>query len=118
MTDQLSTDAHPSPVDPPTKGIILFLHGFCSAAKTWKDMQQLLDADPLVMERYDYNNYSYTTKLFEWNPFARISDLKDLGQDLAAELALPKYRGRSVTLVGHSQGGLINSELFRRPRER
>lgn len=89
------------------KGIVLFLHGFCSAADTWGDMLRILEADSRITERYDLASYSYATKLVEFNPLARIPELKELGQQLATEIDSPQYRGRPLTLVGHSQGGLI-----------
>jgi pimeloyl-ACP methyl ester carboxylesterase len=103
--------ASSSQVDRP-KGIILFLHGFASAADTWGEMLALLADDPRITARYDFATYSYTTKLLELNPLARIPELKELGQYLASEIDSPKYRGRPLTLVGHSQGGLIIQSYF------
>ena len=105
MAEQLHPSSRP-------KGIILFLHGFCSSDDTWGDLRKCLEADPLITERYDFESYSYATKLAEWNPFARIPELKELGQQLAGYLDSPQYRDRAVTLVGHSQGGLIIQSYF------
>lgn len=112
MTYQLQTGPPSSHVVPPPKGIILFLHGFCSDAETWGDMKGLLQQDTSITERYELESYSYTTKLFEWNPIAKIPELKEIGEQLATEIDSPKYRGRPLTLVGHSQGGLIIQSYF------
>ena len=44
---------------------------------------------------------------FELNLLGRIPRLQEIGRSLADEIDSPAYRGRPLTLVGHSQGGLV-----------
>jgi hypothetical protein len=75
-------------------------------------MLALLAEDKRITPLYDFSTYSYATKLAELSPLARIPSLKELGQQLAGEIDSPKYRDCPLTLVGHSQGGLIIQSYF------
>jgi hypothetical protein len=105
-------DVAPSPQVNHAKGIILFLHGVASSEETWEPMLKLLDRDPRITTRYEFAAYSYPTKFLELNPLARIPELSQLGGQLESKIDLPEYRDRSLTLVGHSQGGLIIQSYF------
>ncbi len=96
------------------KGIVLFVHGFLSGPETWTPMLGLLNDDPRVKDRYEFATWPYTTKLAELNPLKRIPPLAELGEAFGSEIDSPKYRNRELTLVGHSQGGLVIQSFFAR----
>ena len=89
------------------KDLVLFVHGFGSSSKCWKPMLELLQGDEDVTSRYEFVTWEYPTKWVELNLLGRIPRLQEIGRSLAGEIDSPRYRGRRVTLVGHSQGGLV-----------
>jgi surfactin synthase thioesterase subunit len=89
------------------KSLVLLIHGFGSSSECWAPLLKLLAADERITSRYDFATWDYPTKWVELNLFGRIPSLHELGRSLATELELPRYRGRELTLVGHSQGGLV-----------
>ena len=89
------------------KDLVLFVHGFGSSSKCWKPMLELLQGDEEVTSRYEFVTWEYPTKWVELNLLGRIPRLQEIGRSLAGEIDSPRYRGRRVTLVGHSQGGLV-----------
>jgi pimeloyl-ACP methyl ester carboxylesterase len=95
-----------------SKGIILFIHGFGSSHRCWQRILELLRSDDRIAPRYDLATWDYPTKWFEMNVLGRIPRLQELGRALGDELDSPRYRGRPVTLVGHSQGGLVIQSYF------
>src|SRR4051794_17964135 len=94
------------------KGIILFVHGFGSTSKCWERMLELLRADERVTSLYDIRTWDYPTRWVELNLLGRIPSLPELGRGLADEVDSPQFRGRALTLVGHSQGGLVIQSYF------
>jgi len=70
-------------------------------------MLELLQGDEDVTSRYEFVTWEYPTKWVELNLLGRIPRLQEIGRSLAGEIDSPRYRGRRVTLVGHSQGGLV-----------
>src|SRR5204863_7401615 len=54
----------------------------------------------------------YPTKWVGLNILGRIPRLQELGRSLGDEIDSPAYRGRPLTLVGHSQGGLVILAYF------
>jgi hypothetical protein len=70
-------------------------------------MLGLLRGDNRVTTRYELVTWDYPTKWVEFNILARIPRLEELGRALGDEIESSKYRGRQLTLVGHSQGGLV-----------
>lgn len=95
-----------------TKEKILFVHGFGSSSKCWKAMIELLSKDERVASRYELETWDYPTKWFNMNILGRIPRLKELGLALHDEIDSPKYQDRPLTLVGHSQGGLVIQSYF------
>jgi hypothetical protein len=89
------------------KAVVLFVHGFGSSSECWKGLLPLMGEDERVTSRYELATWDYPTKWVEVNLLGRVPRLQELGRALAAELGLPRYRGREITLVGHSQGGLV-----------
>jgi hypothetical protein len=96
----------------PDKEIVLFVHGFGSSHKCWSRMIELLEEDPAVAQRYEFRTWDYPTKWVELNLLGRIPSLRELGRALGDELDSPRYHKRRLTLVGHSQGGLIIQSYF------
>jgi len=89
------------------RGIVLFVHGFGSSSKCWSRLLELLGADDRITSRYELRTWDYPTHWFGLNPLTRIPRLQEIGRSLADEIDSPSYRGRPLTLVGHSQGGLV-----------
>jgi pimeloyl-ACP methyl ester carboxylesterase len=89
------------------KPIVVFVHGFGSTSKCWDTLLRLLGGDERITSRYELATWDYPTKWVEVNLLGRIPRLQELGRALAAELDSPRYRGRELTLIGHSQGGLV-----------
>jgi pimeloyl-ACP methyl ester carboxylesterase len=94
------------------KNVVLFVHGFGSSRKCWNRMIELLSADPALASRYEFATWDYPTKWVELNLLGRIPSLKELGRALGDEIDSPGYHGRRLTLVGHSQGGLVIQSYF------
>lgn len=89
------------------KDVILFIHGFGSSHRCWEPLIKLLSEDEQIISRYDLTTWDYPTSWFSLNMLGRIPGLRELGRALGEEIDSPQYRGRTLTLVGHSQGGLV-----------
>jgi pimeloyl-ACP methyl ester carboxylesterase len=89
------------------KDLVLFVHGFGSSSKCWEPMLKLLRDDDQVTSQYEFDTWDYPTKWMELNLLGRIPRLQEIGRSLADKIDLPPCRGRRITLVGHSQGGLV-----------
>jgi hypothetical protein len=76
-------------------------------------MLQLLRGDDQVAAQYEFVPWDYPTKWIELNILGRIPRLEEIGRSLADKIDSPQYRGRRVTLVGHSQGGLVIQSYIR-----
>jgi hypothetical protein len=95
------------------KDCILFVHGFGSTPqKCWGPMLALLRGDEGITSRYELDTFGYPTSWIEMNILGRIPALPELGRALAGRIHSSKYRGRTLTLVGHSQGGLVILSYF------
>ncbi len=92
--------------------VVLFIHGFGSNASCWAPLLALLRGDPKVSSLYEFATWEYPTKWIELNLLGRIPELQEVGRALHDELDSPHYRDREVTLVGHSQGGLVIQAYF------
>jgi pimeloyl-ACP methyl ester carboxylesterase len=89
------------------KDLVLFVHGFGSSPGCWEPLMALLQRDPRITSRYDLETFSYPTSWFSLNRLNRIPSLKELGRLLGARIDSKNWNGRNLTLVGHSQGGLV-----------
>lgn len=94
------------------KDVILFVHGFGSSSSCWKRLTDLLEDDEEITSRYELATWDYPTKWIELQVFGRIPRLQELGRSLADTIDSPRYHDRSLTLVGHSQGGLVIQSYF------
>jgi pimeloyl-ACP methyl ester carboxylesterase len=90
------------------KSLAVFVHGFGSDASCWDNLLGLLRGDPRVAARFDLTCFSYTTPWFNLHFLRRIPEISDIGQQLRTFLDQPSFRAYpEITLVGHSQGGLV-----------
>jgi pimeloyl-ACP methyl ester carboxylesterase len=91
----------------PETHLVVFVHGFASDAQCWEVLQSLLGADSRFAG-YEFRCYQYPTAFVQLRFLRRIPRLKELGSGLRAFLE-PLLRDRyvDVTLIGHSQGGLV-----------
>lgn len=88
--------------------LVVFVHGFGSSERCWSRILELLRADPRVAAALDVACFSYPTTAFELRFLRRIPRLPEIANSLAAFLESGRFAGYSdVTLVGHSQGGLV-----------
>ena len=93
----------------PSRTLVVFVHGFGSSPQCWDRLLALLRVDERLTETFEFATFTYATKWFELNVLLRrIPDLSEIAEKLEAKLdhtTLAPYSG--VTLVGHSQGGLV-----------
>jgi len=94
--------------NPKSRGI-MFVHGFTSSATDcWGQLLGLLRQDPEIHESFGLECFEYTTPLMNFSFTQRVPSLDEVAGRLGRELKsdrLEKYR--EITLVGHSQGGLV-----------
>jgi pimeloyl-ACP methyl ester carboxylesterase len=90
------------------RSLVVLVHGFGSSPATWDELVELFRKDPALSE-FDFDNtFAYPAPWFNYNPFARIPELSELGNALAAHLGLSRFQPyRKIALIGHSQGGLV-----------
>lgn len=96
----------------PLKPVILFVHGFGSSSMCWKPLLKLLGEDERITSRYELATWDYPTKWIEVNLLGRIPRLQEISRSLRGEIDSSRYRRRELTLVGHSQGGLVIQGYF------
>src|SRR6266511_2846923 len=88
------------------KALAVFVHGFGSSADCWKPLLKLLSEEPIVDARFDLQCYEYPTAWFSMNPLKRIPRLEEIARGHAEYLDRCRDYPE-ITLVGHSQGGLV-----------
>lgn len=97
-----------SPGNPEAKRLVVFVHGFGSSAKCWSKLISKLQTDPRIKAAFDLECYEYPTKWFNLRLGQRIPRLEETASGLGAFLEQSRLRDYpDVTLVGHSQGGLV-----------
>lgn len=89
------------------KQLAVFVHGFGSSAECWNPLLKLLKDDPKIAEAFDLACFEYPTQWFSFNPLRRIPLLEEIAQSLAHFLADNSAGYSEITLIGHSQGGLV-----------
>ncbi len=94
------------------KALALFIHGFGSSGECWKSLLGFLRQNPAITALYELKTWDYPTKWIELNIAGRIPRLEEIAEKLQGDLGLPEYRNREITLVGHSQGGLVIQTYF------
>ena len=68
---------------------------------------ELLRDDEAINSRFDFDCFPYSTELFELHPLRRIPSLQEVAGKLKDHLDSKELLDRELTLVGHSQGGLV-----------
>jgi len=87
---------------------VVFVHGFMSSQACWTDLISLLRADPRIAERYELLCFEYATSAIQLRLLRRLPSVMEIGHALEAFLESPLLAPfRELTLVGHSQGGLV-----------
>lgn len=89
------------------KRLAIFIHGFGSSSKCWDDLFELLKNDPTVTNEIDLVRFEYPTKWFNALIFQRIPRLMEVADVLAEFIKRLPTIYTDITLLGHSQGGLI-----------
>ena len=89
------------------KPAIVFVHGFLEPEATWEPLINLLRRDPEVAPHFDFVCFGYSTKAVEVKPHQRIPGIGEAAKALREFLDSKEFYDREITLVGHSQGGLV-----------
>lgn len=98
------TGKHPSSQQ---KRLVVFVHGFSSSSKCWANLSRLLQGDSTVANTMDLVCFEYPTKLFNAWMFQRIPRLQEVAGLLAEFIGRQPTDYNDITLLGHSQGGLV-----------
>lgn len=90
------------------KQLVVFVHGFGSSSRCWDFLLDLLGKDPKVTNLFDLDaSFEYPTAVANWWFLTRIPRLSECAHALEGFLR-PRFRKyQHITLVGHSQGGLV-----------
>ena len=89
---------------------VIFVHGFGSSVACWDKLIELLEKDSRVKERFliPLRRFPYYTPCFNFHLLlGRIPRIEEIAQELRGFIDSHEFHGRELTLVGHSQGGLI-----------
>lgn len=97
------------------KPVLIFVHGFGKKkrgdnrpARCWDQLLILLREDARIGNNYELRVFEYPTQWFSLNPLQRIPTLKEISEKLCDFIDSPEfYERKQVTLIGHSQGGLV-----------
>jgi pimeloyl-ACP methyl ester carboxylesterase len=89
------------------KPVLVFVHGFGSDETCWGRLLELLSGDPEITSRYEFERFPYPTEWLELKPWQRLPSLREAADKLKNFLDSERFRDRSLTLIGHSQGGLV-----------
>lgn len=122
------------------KTAVVFIHGFTGGSGTWQNdagisFKEMLKADPLLDEEFDFFEYEYFTKITALQHSATVQKLLALVSSIPG---LPKMGGKikknqtianlsqgfsthlryalgdylNVVVIAHSMGGLITKDLI------
>jgi pimeloyl-ACP methyl ester carboxylesterase len=89
------------------KAMLIFVHGFGSSAKCWDRLISLLKKNEHITSQYDCECFEYPTTWFSFNPLRRLPRIKEIARSLREFIDSERFYGRELTLIGHSQGGLV-----------
>jgi triacylglycerol esterase/lipase EstA (alpha/beta hydrolase family) len=85
---------------------VVFVHGTASSAGRWAEMINVLQADPIIRDRYEFWAFSYDTG----NPIVYSSMILRDNLTSAVKLLDPESKDpglKQMIVIGHSQGGLL-----------
>lgn len=91
----------------PAKPVVVFVHGFGSAKRCWMPLVKLLRKNRAIASAYTFRCFPYPTEWLALKPWQRVPSLQEAAEKLANFLDSEPFRDRALTLVGHSQGGLV-----------
>jgi pimeloyl-ACP methyl ester carboxylesterase len=92
----------------PSRCLALFVHGFTGKDSTWDSLINLLEVDSRVEGSFELKTYpTYATGLWNLHPLRKYPSIADITKELATALRTSYGDYKKVTLIGHSQGGLI-----------
>ena len=89
------------------KAMLIFVHGFGSSQACWNSLLALLQQDTRITGQFDWACFTYPTAWFSFNPLRRIPAIKEIAKSLREFIDSPRFYGRELILIGHSQGGLV-----------
>ena len=89
------------------KPLVIFIHGFGSSARCWDALIDQFESDPEIIDRFELRTFEYPTAWVEPGPLRRIPRVREVADLLKSTVDTPDVRGRQITLVGHSLGGLV-----------
>ncbi len=90
------------------QSLIVFVHGFWSSPETWNTLVRLLKQDRQINDVFDLETFGYDTQIINLNVKTRTPSLNDVANRLRGFIEGSRFAHyRDITLVGHSQGGLI-----------
>ena len=96
-----------SPVGAGEKAVVVLVHGLGSSPACWAKLRELLGSDAAISERFEFAEFLYETSWINRSLLRRIPRLAEIADSLEAFLNDKNLRGREITLVGHSLGGLV-----------
>ena len=85
-------------------GIVL-IHGLFSSGKTWGDIEARIYEDTSI--NATPIQFEYWSPRFRLNPFKKIPDFDTIARRLTTFLSMEASNYSAITLVSHSQGGLV-----------
>ncbi|BCA54576.1 hypothetical protein W02_17160 [Nitrospira sp. KM1] len=94
------------------KPLLVLIHGFISDHRCWDTLCQLFFADSRISDRFDIECYEYPTSLVGRGTEDSHPILRQVAGRLIDFLSQPRFAGRQLVLVGHSQGGLVIQAYF------
>jgi pimeloyl-ACP methyl ester carboxylesterase len=90
------------------KRLVVFVHGFASSEHCWNRILELLRQDERVRGSLELACFSYPTSVAQLRYLRRIPRLTEVANALDAFLESTRFTAfDDITLVGHSQGGLV-----------
>ena len=89
------------------KTVLILVHGFMSDRHCWDTLCRLFGEDARLQEQFEVDCFEYPTSLFGTGDEISRLRLRELAGLLLEYLALPRFSGRELVLMGHSQGGLV-----------
>jgi len=88
--------------------LAVFVHGFVSSERCWDRILEFLRQDERVGGSLELACFSYPTSVAQLRFLRRIPRLAEVANALDAFLGSTRFAGyHDITLVGHSQGGLV-----------
>jgi pimeloyl-ACP methyl ester carboxylesterase len=104
--EKVKTDVYMTQPYCPGRVPVVFVHGTFSSPVWWAEMANVLAADPLIRQKYQFWHFAYNTG----NPV--VFSAKKLRDSLAARIQKLDPEGhdpalRQMVVIGHSQGGLL-----------